>query len=124
MNSPLNPVSTAQGEVLPLDWGTITWLVAGSMRNSAHLTFGRVTIKPKARNPVHRHPACEELLYVVSGRVEHSLGDERFVMGAGDVIVIPAGVWHNAAALGDEEAELIIVFSSADRTTESQDGEA
>ena len=124
MNEILNPITTAQGEVLPLDWGRITWLVTGSMRNSAHLTFGRVTINPGAKNPVHRHPNCEELLYVVSGRIEHSLGTERFVMNAGDAIVIPANVWHNAAALDGAGAELIICFSSADRQTESQRGEA
>jgi quercetin dioxygenase-like cupin family protein len=124
MNPSLNPVSTAQGEILDLDWGRITWLVTGTMRNSENLTFGRVTIKPHAKNPVHRHPNCEELLYVVSGRIEHTLGDARYIMEAGDTIVIPAGVWHNAAALTGEGAELIICFSSADRQTESKEGEA
>ena len=36
----------------------------------------------------------------------------------GDTISIPMGKWHNATALGNEEAEMVICFSSADRQTE------
>lgn len=41
-------------------------------------------------------------------------------MEAGDTISIPTGVWHNARALGNEDAEMTISFSSADRETEGE----
>ncbi len=66
----------------------------------------------------HRHPNCDEILHVISGRIEHSLGDQFFELGPGDTISIPAGVWHGARVLGEAPAEMTISFSSADRQTE------
>jgi len=114
-----NPIPPGAGEVLDLPWGRIIWLVSRSLGNSATMTFGLVTIKAGAANAVHRHPNCDEILHVLRGRIEHTLGDQYYVMKAGDTISIPAGVWHNARALDGAEAEMVICFSSADRETES-----
>ncbi len=84
------------------------------------MTFGRVTINAHQANPVHRHPNCDEILHVLTGRIEHSLGEAITVMEPGDTISIPTGVWHNARALDGVAAEMVISFSSADRTTESK----
>ncbi len=84
------------------------------------MTFGRVTIRAGQANPRHRHPNCDEILHLLAGRVEHSLGLERCIMEAGDTISIPGGAWHNARALGDEDAEMVICFSSPDRQTEAE----
>ena len=98
--------------------GALRWLVSRDLGNSATMTFGRATIPGGIENPRHRHPNCDEILHLLSGRIEHSLGDDRFTMEPGDTISIPAGMWHNARALGDEDAETVICFSSADRETE------
>ena len=71
-------------------------------------------------NPKHRHPNCDEILHLLSGRIDHTLGAETFVMEAGDTISIPAGVWHQARALDGADAEMVIAFSSADRETEME----
>jgi quercetin dioxygenase-like cupin family protein len=119
MNISSNPSTLKSGEILDLPWGRITWLVSQSLHNSATMTVGRVVIKAGHGNPVHRHPNCDEVLHVLHGRIEHSLGAARFVMNAGDAISIPAGEWHNAQALDGTEAEMVICFSSANRTTET-----
>jgi Uncharacterized conserved protein, contains double-stranded beta-helix domain len=108
------------GEILEQPWGRIVWLASRGLGNSTTMTFGRVTIKAGQSNPRHRHPNCDEILHLLSGRLEHSLGDEKFVMEPGDTISIPTGVWHNARALGDADAEMAICFSSADRETEGE----
>jgi quercetin dioxygenase-like cupin family protein len=114
-------VTTAgQGEVLEFDWGRIVWQASRSLGNSTTMTFGLVTIKAGLENPRHRHPNCDEILHVLSGQIEHSLGDERFVLNAGETISIPTGAWHNARALGHENAQMVICFSSADRETEGE----
>jgi quercetin dioxygenase-like cupin family protein len=84
------------------------------------MTFGRVVIPADQENPRHRHPNCDEILHLLSGRIEHSLGEESFVLQVGDTISIPAGQWHNAKALDGVDAEMVICFSSADRQTEFQ----
>src|SRR5262245_22016496 len=77
-----------------MDWGRITWLVSGQAMPGAEQTFGVVTIYPGKRNPLHMHPNCEELLYVIAGECEHKLGDEIYTLTPGSVIRIPRGVPH------------------------------
>ncbi|MEI4884371.1 cupin domain-containing protein, partial [Klebsiella pneumoniae] len=75
--------------------------------NSKTMTFGRAVIRAGMASPRHRHPNCDEILHVISGQVEHTLENERFVLGPGATISLPAGKWHNATALGDADAEMI-----------------
>jgi quercetin dioxygenase-like cupin family protein len=117
--SPNNPTTLAKSEILELPWGRITWLVNRALGNSTTMTIGLVTIKAGLENPVHRHPNCDEVLHVLRGRVEHSLGDKRYIMNAGDTISIPVNTWHNARTLDAADAEMVICFSSADRQTET-----
>jgi quercetin dioxygenase-like cupin family protein len=108
------------GEVLEFPWGRITWIVSRKLGNSTVMTFGRVLMRARMSNPRHRHPNCDEILHLLSGRIDHTLGAESFVMEAGDTISIPAGVWHQARALDGADAEMVIAFSSADRETEME----
>lgn len=108
------------GEILELEWGRIAWHVARSLGNSDTMTFGLVTILAGQANPRHRHPNCDEILHLVSGRIEHSLGEETRIMNAGDTISIPTGIVHNARALGEVDALMTISFSSPDRQTEGE----
>ena len=119
-HAPHKPTRPADGETLDFDWGRIAWLASRGLGNSETMTFGRVTIRAGHANPRHRHPNCDEVLHLLSGRLEHTLGDERFEMGPGDTVSIPTGVFHNARALGDEDAVMVIAFSSADRETEGE----
>ena len=47
-----------------------------------------------------RHPAGDELLYLLSGDVELVLDDDvvtsRVRLGAGEAAIVPAGTWHRA----------------------------
>ena len=106
-----------------LSWGQIAWLVGASQMPDAEQTFGIVTIYPNQRNPLHSHPNCEELLYVVSGTCEHKLGDEVFNVEPGCVVRIPRGVPHWARCTSDEPLVATICFSSPDRRTDSYEGD-
>ncbi len=111
-------LSFSEGELIDQPWGKLTWLASRSLGNSGKMTFGHVIIPADQTNPRHRHPNCDEILHLLSGRLRHSLNAETYVLEAGDTISIPAGAWHNAAALDGKDAEMVICFSSADRATE------
>jgi quercetin dioxygenase-like cupin family protein len=116
-------VSRAQnGERVTTGWGELNWKITGNAVAGAEMTFGTCLIKPGERNPLHAHPNCEELLYVVSGSCEHRLGDETVHLGAGDVIRIPRNVPHWARALGDEPVFALIIFSSSQRQATDLEG--
>ena len=108
----------ADAQILENPWGQIAWTASRQVGNSETMTFGRTTIRAGQENPRHRHPNCDEILHVLSGRLEHLLDGQWLVMEPGDTISIPQGSWHQARALGGQDAEVVICFSSADRMTE------
>jgi quercetin dioxygenase-like cupin family protein len=108
----------AGGELLETSWGRLLWTASRQIGNSQSMSFGRVTIRAGETNPRHRHPNCDEILHLLSGRLEHFLSGARIIMEAGDTIAIPQGAWHQARSIGDEDAEIVICFSSAERLTE------
>ena len=102
-------------------WGQISWLVGAEEMPGAEQTLGVVTIAHGQRNPLHSHPNCEELLYVVSGACSHKLGDEIYDLKPGDVIRIPRGIKHWAKCTSDEPLVAVISFSSPDRRVEAHE---
>lgn len=116
----IKPVRPADNEVEEHDWGRLVWMVSGKLGNSDTMTVGRCHIAPGRANPRHYHPNCDEVLYVLQGTIEHSIGGDRMAMAAGDTISIPSGVMHNARNTGLEEAIFVIAFSSADRRAVSE----
>ncbi|HUT09863.1 MAG TPA: cupin domain-containing protein [Thermoguttaceae bacterium] len=105
-------------EKLEHPWGWIRWLMSSKLDPKAEMTFGLVEIKAGQRNPMHIHPNCEEILYVLSGSCEHWLDKEKCVLKAGDVIRIPTGVPHYARTFEKEGMKAVIVYSSGDRQFE------
>ncbi|HET9489524.1 MAG TPA: cupin domain-containing protein [Methylomirabilota bacterium] len=66
------------------------------------------SMKAGAHAAAHRHPH-EQIFWMLSGRMEFRLGDERRTCRAGDIAVIPGGVEHEAWF--PEDTEVVDVFS-------------
>jgi quercetin dioxygenase-like cupin family protein len=60
-------------------------------------------------NP-HSHD-FEQLVYILQGRVRFHLNEETHELGAGSMLVVPAGVRHFMEILGDEVVLNLDVFS-------------
>lgn len=106
---------TAAVTTIEEDWGSLTWLASGAIGNTEGLTLGRVIIKPGEANPRHGHNDCEEVLYLLAGRLRHTVGEETVVLEAGDTLSVPAGIYHNAVNIGDTDADMIVAYNCADR---------
>jgi quercetin dioxygenase-like cupin family protein len=68
----------------------------------------RVSARSGAHAAAHEHPH-EQIVFVISGRMEFRIGDETRTMRAGDVAVIPGGAEHEARF--PEDTELIDFFA-------------
>ncbi|KPK80537.1 MAG: hypothetical protein AMJ81_11905 [Phycisphaerae bacterium SM23_33] len=97
------------------DWGSLEWLASRQIGNAENLTLGRVVIKPGKANPHHGHRNCQELLYLLRGRLEHTIGDRTVVQAAGETVAIPAGVFHHALNIGEEDADMIVAYDAGER---------
>lgn len=80
--------------------------------------MGRVLLRAGEEAPPHRHPNCEEVLHLVTGRVELMIDDEIHTLERGDTAVIAPRAWHRVRALGEVDAHLLICYSSPRRVTE------
>jgi quercetin dioxygenase-like cupin family protein len=94
---------------------TITWLFSGASASGAAQTLGYVEIEPGQKNPLHAHPNCEEVLYLISGELEHSLDEASYRLGPGDAIRVPAGARHDARCVGPERATMVVCYAAPDR---------
>jgi quercetin dioxygenase-like cupin family protein len=107
------PVS--RGKRIDEPWGSLTWLAAKAAGNAEGITFGRVVIKRGQSNPRHAHNNCEEVLYLLSGELDHTVGGETVHLAAGDTLGLPARVFHNAKSVGTVDADMIVVYPSGTR---------
>ena len=114
MEGRVNPKSQTEADRTDTDWGSLTWLASKAL-GGIDTTLGRVVLRKGKTNPRHCHDTCDEVLYVLKGKLEHSLGEESFTLEAGDTILIPAGVFHGAASVGDEDADVIVSYTSGER---------
>ena len=116
MNS-VTLTNVSEGEALQFPWGAIKWLCNDQIDPEAEMTFGIVYINRGEKNPLHYHPNCEELIYVLSGQCDHRLGDEVFPLKEGMMLRIPRDVKHNAANTGWQPVTMVICYSAANRQT-------
>lgn len=96
-------------------WGEIQWLMGNKIDPGANQTFGIVRIDAGKSNPLHLHPNCEELMYILSGTGTTKIDDKVVSLEPGDLVRIPAGVWHQATASGSGPLIAVISYSSGDR---------
>jgi mannose-6-phosphate isomerase-like protein (cupin superfamily) len=64
--------------------------------------------------PAHIHTACEEVIFILSGKGEIKIGNELFPMKPGDAIYLPTGVPHIMRNTGKEIMRMVCSFSSSD----------
>jgi quercetin dioxygenase-like cupin family protein len=115
MNYSRLPADAAASARIDESWGSLTWLAGRKVGNAEGLTLGRVVIRRGMSNPAHRHPNCEEALYLLAGRLRHYVGAEEVILEAGDTLVVGAGTSHYAVSIGDEDADMVVAYSSGER---------
>src|SRR5262249_26071548 len=63
--------------------------------------------------PRHTHTREDEGYFVLAGELEVIVGDEKFVLRAGDTLIAPRGIPHQLRNSGDVENHYLLVFSPA-----------
>lgn len=70
--------------------------------------LGLIFFKKGAIVPAHKHRS-EQITFILKGALEFTIGGKRYPVRAGEVLIIPSNVIHEAVAV--EETEEIDCFS-------------
>ena len=74
-----------------------------------HVDFVLLTLMPDAQRASVQTDAFE-FKYILKGTVEYTIGEEVFLMEAGDSIFFDATEPHNPRNVGNTEAQLIVLY--------------
>ena len=83
-----------------------------SLDGAASTSVVYFELEPGAHTGLHSDSA-EEVVLILSGTVEATVGDERGVLSAGGLGLVPALVPHDVRNVGDETARVVGFFSSS-----------
>jgi quercetin dioxygenase-like cupin family protein len=92
------------------DWGVFA-AVSSPSDGAERIMTVEATFLPGKSHDFHRHPNQEEVIYVLDGRLEQWVEDERCSIGPGDAVLIPPAVVHASFNVGDEPARILAVLS-------------
>lgn len=106
-------VTSREAVVEELPWGPHEWLARAGLTDSKLLQMVRVSMPPGRAHRFHRHPAMEELLYVVSGRVRQYVGREARVLGPGEVAHVPMDEVHGSYNVFEAPLVFLAILSPA-----------
>lgn len=92
-------------------------LFDGALSRSAVRTDGSIVvfnwIAPIPEAPPHHDHPFDQLALILEGTAEFDLDGESHVVGAGELLYIPAGVPHTARVIGDSPVLNVDVFAPA-----------
>jgi len=78
------------------------------------MSLGEVIVLPGQSHEWHNHENSEEIVYVLSGTGEFTVGKgNRFQIAPGDAIHIPVAVFHDSHNLGWAPLHLLVMYSPA-----------
>jgi quercetin dioxygenase-like cupin family protein len=106
-------VGAEDAEVEQLPWGPHEWLCRPGLTDAEDLLLVRVTMPPGKGHEFHRHPAMEEIVYVVSGQAEQWVERASRVLGPGEMAHIPRDVVHGTYNAGEEPLVFLAILSPA-----------
>jgi quercetin dioxygenase-like cupin family protein len=90
-----------------------TWLSRPDIVPCDQLLLVRATLDPGRCHPFHHHPTREEIIYILSGQAEQWCGDQKRLLRAGEMVLIPKGEVHGTYNPHPEPVIFLAILSPA-----------
>lgn len=113
MSSAHRFVTAAEQQIETAPWGPHEWLSRPGLTAADQLLLVRVRMPPGQAHAFHRHPAMEEIIYVIEGRAEQWVDTTSRILGPGEVAHIPRDVVHGTYNAGDDTLVFLAILSPA-----------
>lgn len=76
-------------------------------------SMGYVTLEPNGGQVPWHNQEQEEVYFIIEGKGEMCLGEEKMEMTGGQAVFIPPGVFHQLTNISDEPLKMIYVYGPA-----------
>lgn len=83
-------------------------LVHQAKTGNKHCQLTLLRILPGHEFPRHLHPNSDDVIYILKGRATFKVGQEKFEVGPGDIVIAPEGVPHSAVNFAAEDVEMLV----------------
>lgn len=103
----------------PVQDVTMTWLMEDAIVPNAGVSLAKMTIAGGALSECHKHPNCNEVIHLLSGRIRQRYGETWIDMEPGQTCFIPAGTPHQTENNAETPAIMMIAYSSGTRVYET-----
>jgi quercetin dioxygenase-like cupin family protein len=97
----------------------VRWLITADTVGSTQTVVGRTVLEPGSKHDIHRHPHAEEWEYVVSGTAIKHVGGDSVPLETGDVVFVPANVFHGLENASETDPVVTIWGYSGAATLEA-----
>jgi quercetin dioxygenase-like cupin family protein len=100
---------------------TVTAKADGAATGDAFIV-AETTLAPGGfEPPLHLHREMAEALYLLSGRLDLHIGDDRRIAVPGTFVSIPPGVAHTMSVAGEEPVRMLMILSNPTRAQQMFD---
>ena len=89
------------------------WHFKPDISPDAETCFVKVVMQNGDGHDFHRHPEMNEILYILKGKAEQWVEDEKRILEVGDSVYIAPNVIHATFNAGEDELEFLAVLSPA-----------
>ena len=104
-------ITNTEREKMILDWGDLFRLSDPEKTNAKQIVVLEVNISPGEGHNFHKHPKQEEVIYVIHGKIEQWVDQEKRILTDGESAFIPADMVHASFNAGDSDAKLLAILS-------------
>ena len=107
-------ITAGNAQVEEAPWGPHEWMCRPGLTEAKNLLLVRVTMPPGKAHQFHRHPAMEEIIYVLSGVAEQWVDQTPQTLGPGEMAHIPTDMVHGTYNAGAEDLVFLAILSPAE----------
>ena len=97
---------------IQLPWCQVAEFVTVENAGSEDLYLCHATFPPDEAHLFHYHPGREEIIYVLEGQAEQWVGEEKRLLGPGEMALIPPGMPHMTLNPGPAPLNFLAILNN------------
>src|SRR5258708_8065280 len=106
-------LSQIAGRTYPARRRTQNLVGGASPIQASNFSMGNVTLEPNGGQVPWHNQEQEEIYFIIEGKAEMCLGEERTLLQTGEAVYIPPGVFHQLTNVGDKPCRIMYCYGTA-----------